>query len=301
VRAQPLADPPPYRVLFSLSPDRRYKKKHVFIGGFIPGPNNPQNLDSFLFSGLAHLSTIQKGLCLWDSALQHEIQFKVFLALLTADGPGMMHILFAVLESLNVQLLQIIYDSASRDDACSGVQPLWSRESTSAPSSMSKRTTLTFPLTAALSNGVWLLALRALISIPRPNNDFKVSMFPSSAAMCNETLAPSFPSSSAPYSTVSNVVDRNSFRVFAFALYSEMNFATSAWPFYDANSAAVLLALLSTSTSGPRRSNSFTTPRCPRRDAACNSVQPLLSAVCTVAPWSIRRRAIAAFPFVAAR
>jgi hypothetical protein len=80
-------------VLFNLSPDRRYKKKHVFIGGFIPGPNNPKNLDSFLFPGLAHLSAIQKeGLRLWDSALQQEIQSKVFLALLTADGPGMMHI-----------------------------------------------------------------------------------------------------------------------------------------------------------------------------------------------------------------
>lgn len=80
-------------VLFNLSPDRRYKKKHVFIGGFIPGPNNPKNLDSFLFPGLAHLSAIQKeGLCIWDSALQQEIHSKVFLALLTADGPGMMHI-----------------------------------------------------------------------------------------------------------------------------------------------------------------------------------------------------------------
>ena len=80
-------------VLFNISPDRRYKKKHVFIGGFIPGPNNPKNLDSFLFPGLAHLSAIQKeGLRLWDSKLQHEIHSRVFLALLTADGPGMMHI-----------------------------------------------------------------------------------------------------------------------------------------------------------------------------------------------------------------
>jgi len=39
-------------VLFNLSPDRRYKKKHVFIGGFIPGPNNPKNLDSFCFLDL---------------------------------------------------------------------------------------------------------------------------------------------------------------------------------------------------------------------------------------------------------
>jgi len=57
-------------VLFNLSPDRHYKKKHVFIGGFIPGPNNPKNLNSFLFPGLVHLSAIQReGLHLWDSTL----------------------------------------------------------------------------------------------------------------------------------------------------------------------------------------------------------------------------------------
>jgi hypothetical protein len=80
-------------VLLNLSPTRRYKKKHVFIGGFIPGPNNPKNTDSFLFPGLQHLVGLQKEkLRLWDAALQHEIHSKIFVALLTADGPGMMHV-----------------------------------------------------------------------------------------------------------------------------------------------------------------------------------------------------------------
>ena len=57
-------------VLFNLSPDRQYKKKHVFIGGFIPRPNNPKNTDSYLFPGLYHLAMLQmEGLQLWDSAL----------------------------------------------------------------------------------------------------------------------------------------------------------------------------------------------------------------------------------------
>jgi hypothetical protein len=47
-------------VLLNLSPDRRYKKKHVLIGGFIPGPNNPKNTDLFLFPGLQHLCALQK-------------------------------------------------------------------------------------------------------------------------------------------------------------------------------------------------------------------------------------------------
>jgi len=80
-------------VLFNLSPDLRYKKKNVFIGGFIPGPNNPKNTDSFLLPGIYHLCALQReGLALWDSALDREVRSKIFLALLAADGPGMMHI-----------------------------------------------------------------------------------------------------------------------------------------------------------------------------------------------------------------
>jgi hypothetical protein len=80
-------------VLLNLSPDRRYKKQHIFVGGFIPGPRNPKNTDSFLFPGLFHLCALQKErLTIWDAALQRELKSKVFLALLTADGPGMMHV-----------------------------------------------------------------------------------------------------------------------------------------------------------------------------------------------------------------
>ena len=38
-------------VILNLSPDKRYKKKHVLPGAFIPGPNEPKNIDSFLFPG----------------------------------------------------------------------------------------------------------------------------------------------------------------------------------------------------------------------------------------------------------
>jgi hypothetical protein len=80
-------------VLLNLAPERRYKKKHVLIGGFIPGPNNPKNIDSFLLPGLQHLVALQKeGLRIWDAGLQRDIHSKIFLALLTADGPGMMHV-----------------------------------------------------------------------------------------------------------------------------------------------------------------------------------------------------------------
>jgi Transposase family tnp2 len=80
-------------VLLNLPPVLRYKKDHVFISGFIPGPNNPKNLDSFLFPGLQHLVALQReGLQIWDAVLQREMTSKVFLALITANGPGMMHV-----------------------------------------------------------------------------------------------------------------------------------------------------------------------------------------------------------------
>ena len=80
-------------VLLNLSPTVRYKKKHVLIGGFIPGPNNPKNIDSFLFPCPGHLAALQReSLLIWDSVLQRNVHSRIFLPLITADGPGMIHI-----------------------------------------------------------------------------------------------------------------------------------------------------------------------------------------------------------------
>ena len=68
-------------VLFDLSPEERYKKHHVLPGGFIPGPNKPKNMDSFLFPGLYHLAAIQnEGLSIWDASLDSFFLSKLFLA-----------------------------------------------------------------------------------------------------------------------------------------------------------------------------------------------------------------------------
>lgn len=56
-------------VVLDHSPDVRYKKQHVLPGAFIPGPNKPTVVDSFLFPGLHHLAAIQnKGLTIWNSS-----------------------------------------------------------------------------------------------------------------------------------------------------------------------------------------------------------------------------------------
>jgi hypothetical protein len=80
-------------IIFCLSPELRYKKKHVLCGGFIPGPNKPKDVDSFLLPGLYHLSALQKeGLTIWDVGKDQLFQSYPFMALGTADGPGMTYL-----------------------------------------------------------------------------------------------------------------------------------------------------------------------------------------------------------------
>ena len=41
-------------IIINLSPQKCYQKAFVQPGGFIPGPNKPKNLDTFLFPGFLH-------------------------------------------------------------------------------------------------------------------------------------------------------------------------------------------------------------------------------------------------------
>jgi hypothetical protein len=80
-------------IIMDFSPDERYKKAHVLPGGFIPGPNKPKNMDSFLFPGLHHLCVLQKeGLVIWDAFKDRIFNSNPFLGLDTADGPGMVYL-----------------------------------------------------------------------------------------------------------------------------------------------------------------------------------------------------------------
>ncbi|OBZ71428.1 hypothetical protein A0H81_08373 [Grifola frondosa] len=80
-------------VILDHAPDTRYKKKYVLPGAIIPGPNKPKNVDSFLFPGIHHLSALQtEGLSIWDAHLGRKFTSYPFLALVTADGPGMTYL-----------------------------------------------------------------------------------------------------------------------------------------------------------------------------------------------------------------
>ncbi|KAI0070681.1 hypothetical protein K474DRAFT_1713122 [Panus rudis PR-1116 ss-1] len=77
-------------VILKLSPDQRYKKKFVLPGGFIPGPNKPKNIDSFLFPGMHHVAALQKeGLVVWDGSALERRRSDIYIAIASADSPGM--------------------------------------------------------------------------------------------------------------------------------------------------------------------------------------------------------------------
>lgn len=80
-------------ILFDYVPETRYRKKHVLIGGIIPGPNKPKNPDSFTYPGLHHLAALQReGLPIWDCITNTVEICHPFFSLGTADGPGMTYL-----------------------------------------------------------------------------------------------------------------------------------------------------------------------------------------------------------------
>ncbi len=77
-------------VNYNRAPDNRYKLASISVGGVIPGPRKPKNLESFLFTGLHHvLALINEGLVIWDADTLNTFVSRIFFAFLTADGPGM--------------------------------------------------------------------------------------------------------------------------------------------------------------------------------------------------------------------
>lgn len=77
-------------IVLDHAPGVRYKKKYVLPGGIIGGPGKPKNSDSFLFPGFHHVAGLQReGLRVWDASLDRMFISRPFIALGTADGPGM--------------------------------------------------------------------------------------------------------------------------------------------------------------------------------------------------------------------
>ena len=77
-------------IIFDLSPDLRYKKPYVLPAGFVPGPNKPGNIESFVLPSLRHASALQKeGLNCWDGLQEKWIKSRPFFFAGTADTKGL--------------------------------------------------------------------------------------------------------------------------------------------------------------------------------------------------------------------
>ena len=61
-------------VLLDLAPDLRYKTRYVLPGGFIPGPNKPKNLDSFLYSILVSITCVLYKLMVSASGILSKVK-----------------------------------------------------------------------------------------------------------------------------------------------------------------------------------------------------------------------------------
>ena len=56
-------------VILNLDPELRYKKQFVLPACFVPGPNKPDNMESFLLPSLRHVAALQReGLRVYDGS-----------------------------------------------------------------------------------------------------------------------------------------------------------------------------------------------------------------------------------------
>ncbi|OCH86961.1 hypothetical protein OBBRIDRAFT_814321 [Obba rivulosa] len=76
-------------VIINLSPDKQYKKKYILSSSIISGPNKPKNIDSFLFLGIYHLSTIMcDGLSIWDAHNNCKRECHLYCKCLSCNKPS---------------------------------------------------------------------------------------------------------------------------------------------------------------------------------------------------------------------
>lgn len=74
----------------NLPPELRYKKMFIIPTGFVPGPNKPIIIESFLLPSFRHFSALQKnGLRIWDGRRQEEYTAHPYWLFGTADTPGL--------------------------------------------------------------------------------------------------------------------------------------------------------------------------------------------------------------------
>jgi hypothetical protein len=75
-------------VNLNLPPSVRYRRKNLLIVGFIPGPRNPKDLNSYLQPLIAEFIQLQQGIVTFNAATNSEFKLFAHIVVVTADMPG---------------------------------------------------------------------------------------------------------------------------------------------------------------------------------------------------------------------
>ena len=73
----------------NLPPEERYLVKNILAGLVIPGPNKPQEIDTFLRPLVDELLDLDKGVDAWDGYSNTPFQLKAWVTMVTGDGPAL--------------------------------------------------------------------------------------------------------------------------------------------------------------------------------------------------------------------
>lgn len=67
----------------------RYQRKIMLLVGFTPGPNNPKDLDSFLWPLIEEFMELEKGVNCWNAATETYIpKLHAYITVVGADMVG---------------------------------------------------------------------------------------------------------------------------------------------------------------------------------------------------------------------
>ena len=73
---------------YNISPEERFRKKHIISLGSIPGPKKPLDLDSFLWPVVQELLQLEIGVLAFDALLQTTFTLHAYLVVVFGDIPA---------------------------------------------------------------------------------------------------------------------------------------------------------------------------------------------------------------------
>ena len=73
----------------NLPPSIRSKRRNMLLVGFTPGPNNPKDLDSFLWPLVEEMISLHDGIQgSWNAGVEEYFTLRAYITIVTADMPG---------------------------------------------------------------------------------------------------------------------------------------------------------------------------------------------------------------------